>query len=112
MTDTPPPASNDSNSRARRYALIALGCALLLALWGLVSRLSARNALEREAANAALVTVVTITPSRGPASDNVVLPGSVQAFYEAPIYARTSGYLKVVHRYRRHREKGPGARRN
>jgi RND family efflux transporter MFP subunit len=95
MTDTPPPASNDANSRARRYALIALGCALLLALWGLVSRLSARNALEREAANAALVTVVTITPSRGPASDNVVLPGSVQAFYEAPIYARTSGYLKV-----------------
>lgn len=95
MTDTPPPASNDSNSGARRYALIALGCALLLAVWGLVSRLSARNALEREAANAALVTVVTITPSRGPASDNVVLPGSVQAFYEAPIYARTSGYLKV-----------------
>jgi RND family efflux transporter MFP subunit len=95
MTDTPPPASNDSNSRARRYALIALGCALLLAVWGLVSRLSARNGLEREAANAALVTVVTITPSRGPASDNVVLPGSVQAFYEAPIYARTSGYLKV-----------------
>jgi len=95
MTDTPPPASNDANSRARRYALIALGCALLLALWGLVSRLSARNALEREAANAALVTVVTITPSRGPVSDNVALPGSVQAFYEAPIYARTSGYLKV-----------------
>jgi len=95
MTDTPPPASTDSNSRARRYALIALGCALLLALWGVLSRLSARNALEREAANAALVTVVTITPSRGPASDNVVLPGSVQAFYEAPIYARTSGYLKV-----------------
>jgi RND family efflux transporter MFP subunit len=24
-----------------------------------------------------------------------VLPGSVQAFYEAPIYARTNGYLKV-----------------
>jgi RND family efflux transporter MFP subunit len=95
MTDTPPPAAEGSNTRARRYALVALGCALLLALWGLVSRLGARNALEREAASAALVTVVTTTPSRGPMADKVVLPGSVQAFYEAPIYARTSGYLKV-----------------
>jgi RND family efflux transporter MFP subunit len=95
MTDTPPPAAADPNARARRYAWIALGCALLLAVWGLLSRLSARNALEREAAGAALVTVVTTTPSRGPAADTVVLPGSVQAFYEAPIFARTSGYLKV-----------------
>jgi RND family efflux transporter MFP subunit len=94
MTDTPPAAA-DPNARARRYALIALGCALLLAVWGLLSRLSARNALEREAAGAALVTVVTTTPSRGAAADTVVLSGSVQAFYEAPIYARTSGYLKV-----------------
>ena len=25
----------------------------------------------------------------------LVLPGSVQAFYEAPIYARTNGYLRI-----------------
>src|SRR6202007_1008076 len=30
---------------------------------------------------------------RAPAT--LVLPGSVQAYYEAPIYARTSGYLKT-----------------
>ena len=25
----------------------------------------------------------------------MVLPGSVTAFYEAPIYARTNGYLRI-----------------
>src|SRR5205085_2927013 len=51
-------------------------------------------ALEREAAAAAVPTVATVKPKAGPGSDTLVLPGSVQAFYEAPIYARTSGYLK------------------
>ena len=84
-----------SDTRARRYALIAVALALLLAAWGIVSRISARNALEREAAAAAVPTVATTTPHLGPGSDTLVLPGSVQAFYEAPIYARTSGYLKI-----------------
>src|SRR5438876_294607 len=52
------------------------------------------TALAREAAAAAVPTVATVKPKAGPGSDTLVLPGSVQAFYEAPIYARTSGYLK------------------
>src|SRR3979490_1851727 len=89
----PPPGA----PRRRRLALMALALALVLAVWGIVSRLSARNTLEREAAAAAVATVATVKPSRGPASNSLVLPGSVQAYYEAPIYARTSGYLKVWH---------------
>jgi RND family efflux transporter MFP subunit len=89
------PAPVVSDARIRRYALIALGCALLLALWGIVSRLSARSALQREAADAAIVTVVTVKPTAGPGSSQLQLPGTVQAFYEAPIYARTNGYLKA-----------------
>jgi RND family efflux transporter MFP subunit len=88
---------SDLAVRVRRLALIAVALALVLAVWGIVSRLSARNTLEREAAAAAVATVATVKPSRGPASSNLVLPGSVQAYYEAPIYARTSGYLKVWH---------------
>ncbi len=84
-----------SAARLRRAALVVLGLAVLLAVWGILSRLSARVALEREAAQAAIVTVATITPSRGPAADSLVLPGSVQAYYEAAIYARTAGYLKA-----------------
>jgi RND family efflux transporter MFP subunit len=82
-------------TRMRRLALMALALALVLAVWGIESRLSARNTLEREAAEAAVATVVTVKPSHGPATDTLVLPGSVQAYYEAPIYARTSGYLKA-----------------
>jgi RND family efflux transporter MFP subunit len=79
----------------RHYAWILVGGALLLAVWGIVSRLSARNALEQEAASAAVPTVTTTHAHQGPVSSSIVLPGSVQAYYEAPIYARTNGYLRV-----------------
>ena len=92
-----PPGPAPAAARMQRLAFMALALALVLAAWGIVSRLSARNTLGREAAEAAVATVETAKPSRGPASSNLVLPGSVQAYYEAPIYARTSGYLKVWH---------------
>ncbi|HYB33739.1 MAG TPA: efflux RND transporter periplasmic adaptor subunit [Steroidobacteraceae bacterium] len=79
----------------RRYLWIAAGLALVLAVWGIMSRLSARAALARQAAEAAIPTVATTRPKSGPASDTLVLPGSVQAYFEAPIYARTNGYLKT-----------------
>jgi len=79
----------------RRYLWILLGVALILAVWGILSRLSARNALERQAAEAAIPTVAITRAKAAPATDKLVLPGNVQAYYEAPIYARTNGYLKV-----------------
>jgi RND family efflux transporter MFP subunit len=93
----PPDGAAARDPRAKRYALIALGLAVILAVWGIASRLIARTALEREAASAAIATVATVKPIQGPASDKLVLPGTVQAYYEAPIYARTSGYLSVWH---------------
>ncbi|HEV2227341.1 MAG TPA: efflux RND transporter periplasmic adaptor subunit [Steroidobacteraceae bacterium] len=95
MPEVPPAPPRDHDPRVRRYVLIAIGAAVVLAAWGIVTRLSARIALERAAADAAIFTVATTHPSRGPGSDLLVLPGSVQAFYEAPIYARTNGYLRI-----------------
>jgi RND family efflux transporter MFP subunit len=97
MSDPTPNPHAPADARTRRYVLVLGGVALLIAVWGIVSRLSARNALEKQAAQAAVATVTTARPHRGPASDTLVLPGSVQAFYEAPIYARTAGYLKAWH---------------
>jgi RND family efflux transporter MFP subunit len=77
-----------------RYALIALVIALVLAFWGIFSRVSARAALGKETAAAAVPTVLTVKPSHSATGEELVLPGSVQAYYEAPIYARTNGYLK------------------
>jgi RND family efflux transporter MFP subunit len=42
----------------------------------------------------ALPTVSVITAAAGPADEALVLPGTVQAEYETPIYARTNGYVK------------------
>jgi RND family efflux transporter MFP subunit len=96
----PEPSSDDDSDKnlhrkIRRYALILLIVALSLAAWGEVSRVRARSSLGKETAEAAIPTVVTVTPNRTSLGEELVLPGSVQAYIEAPIYARTSGYLKV-----------------
>jgi RND family efflux transporter MFP subunit len=79
----------------RRYSLLLLVTALALAAWGEISRVMARDALRKEAARDAVPTVVTVTANRTSMGEDLVLPGTVQAFVEAPIYARTSGYLKT-----------------
>jgi RND family efflux transporter MFP subunit len=65
-----------------------------VAAWGIVTRLQARSALEQrvQAASATVVAVTQVRP--GASGDTLVLPGSVQAFADAPVYARTTGYLK------------------
>jgi RND family efflux transporter MFP subunit len=80
--------------KVRRYSLILLIVALCLGVWGEVSRVLARTALSKETEDAAVPTVITTTPSRTTLGEELVLPGTVQAYTEAPIYARTSGYLK------------------
>src|SRR5271170_2270390 len=95
MSDQPPPTEPAAPAHSRRYIFIVVGVAVVLAVWGIVSRLVARNALEREAGSSAIPTVITTKAHRGPASSQLVLPGTVQAYYEAPIYARTNGYLKT-----------------
>ena len=84
---------NASPQRARRYALAGLVIALGLAAWGIVSRVAARAALATDTAAFALPTVSTIKPMQGPAAEALVLPGSMQAYNEALIHARTNGYL-------------------
>ena len=93
------PSADDSDKTLRRkvhrYSLLLLVIALVLGVWGEVSRSLARSALAKETAQAAMPTVTTTTPNRTALGEELVLPGNVQAFIEAPIYARTSGYLKL-----------------
>jgi len=80
---------------SKRVLLILIVIALILAIWGITSRLVARSNLKKRTASDAEVTVVTVKPNLSGADDELVLPGNVLAFMEAPIYARTSGYLKI-----------------
>jgi RND family efflux transporter MFP subunit len=85
----------EPSRKMSRYFLGLLAVALVLVAWGEISRLLARNALGKETANDSTPTVVTIKPSRTDLGETLILPGTVQAFVEAPIYARTNGYLKT-----------------
>jgi len=69
--------------------------ALILATWGEVHRVVARSSLRQQTAAAATLIVMTVAPTRSASGEELVLPGTVQAFTEAPIYARTNGYLKT-----------------
>ena len=42
----------------------------------------------------AVPTVAVVQPKRSAPAQEIVLPANVQAFADAPIYARTNGYLK------------------
>ena len=93
----PQPRENNPQpplQHAGRYALVLLAIALILAIWGVVSRVTARNRLGRETNQEAIPVVIVEKPGQSPNSQELTLPGSVQAFVEAPIYARTNGYLK------------------
>jgi RND family efflux transporter MFP subunit len=80
--------------RVRRWALVAAIVAVALAVWGIASRIHARNDLRKATVADAVLTVVTAKPELSGAGSELVLPGIVQAFTESPIYARTNGYLK------------------
>src|SRR5580704_16875107 len=81
--------------RFKVYFFWLLFIALLLATWGEIDRVIAHNALSRQTASDATPTVVTVNPSRTESAEELTLPGTVQAFTEAPIYARTNGYLRA-----------------
>jgi RND family efflux transporter MFP subunit len=89
------PTDQRLSRKIRRYSLVLLLLALGLSAWGEISRVLARNDLGRETARNALTSVMTTTAQRSEVGEELVLPGTVQAFVEAPIYARTNGYLKA-----------------
>jgi RND family efflux transporter MFP subunit len=74
--------------------LVIAAIAVALAAFGIVPRLRARQILREQTNRAALPAVSVVSPVRGNPAEEVILPGNIQAFIDAPIYARTNGYLK------------------
>lgn len=70
--------------------LVALG----LALWGISTRTHALAEVTHETQERAVPVVAVISPAEGVPDQDIVLPGTMQAFADSPIYARTNGYLK------------------
>jgi RND family efflux transporter MFP subunit len=78
---------------ARKVLLILLVVAIIVAIVGVTYRLVSRSHLNQRTVADAEVTVTTAKPTASQADNELVLPGNVVAYMEAPIYARTSGYL-------------------
>jgi len=75
--------------------VVAAAVALTVAIrGGMASRVRADAALKRETRDAAVSTVSVVHPKAGAASEELALPGNIQAFVATPIFARTNGYLK------------------
>src|SRR6266702_3653587 len=64
----------------------------------LFQRRAQYQALAKETETLAIPTVAVIHPATESAQEDLVLPGTMQAYVESPIYARTNGYLKKWYR--------------
>lgn len=63
-------------------------------IFGLLARRGSERTLQKETAVSAIPSVNVIYPAPSTLSSEIALPGNTQAFIDAPIYSRTSGYLK------------------
>jgi len=89
--ETPPVAPSRN---LRRVGLVAVVAAIVIAVFGILQRRGHEAEVAQWTRQQAIPTVAIITARPGPSAQRLVLPGTVQAWYEAPIYARVSGYLK------------------
>lgn len=67
---------------------------LFIAIFLAFQRKSQYQALAKETEASTIPTVAVVRPVAEAGEENLVLPGTLQAYVESPIYARTSGYLR------------------
>src|SRR6266576_506991 len=97
QTIRPSPDGFHAGARPRTAILVAAASLAVLAVLiysGIHSRAVAESRLALRTQEAAIPTVAVLFPKEGAPTQEIVLPGNTQAFSDAPIYARTSGYLK------------------
>ncbi len=87
-------AAASSGAKLRNAGIVAAVLIVIGTLAGLVPRALHRNALRAETRELAIQTVSVVTPAPGKNAAGLTLPAEAKPLVEAPIYARTSGYLK------------------
>jgi multidrug efflux system membrane fusion protein len=80
-----------------RKALVVVAVVLLVLLVSggltLIGRAVRERALAKETERETIPTVAVVHPVAEPPDQELVLPGSLLAYEQSPIYARTNGYL-------------------
>ena len=88
------PDSDRPRGRSWWIVLLAVVVVALLVVFTILPRIQARNTLARETQEMAIPSVSVVHPRHTGPVQEVVLPANVQAYIDAPIYARTNGYLQ------------------
>lgn len=96
-------SESEQQEQPRKSKLFAglIFAVIVLVVVGAVTMLQRRSqyqALAKETETLAIPTVAVIHPATEPREEGIVLPGTLQAYVESPIYARTNGYLKKWYR--------------
>jgi RND family efflux transporter MFP subunit len=91
----------------RRAGIIVGIVAVAVAIAGIGIRWMHERDVRQWTTSGATPIVSVMTPGQGVAGLQTTLPGNIQAWYEAPLYARVSGYLKKWYEdYGAHVKKG------
>jgi RND family efflux transporter MFP subunit len=97
---TPKPNPTSTPKRGSRTAIVAtilliLVIALAVVITrGIRVRTTAAASVAENTAELSIPAVSVFHPKLGEAASEIILSGSIQAYTEAPIYARASGYIK------------------
>jgi RND family efflux transporter MFP subunit len=98
--DPTPPDPDDGAVVAWPRRLLAFGlsgltAAAVIAVYGVIDRGWSEDQLVQLTRRESVPVVEVVQPQRGVAGEQLTLPGTVQAWFQAPTYARVSGYLKM-----------------
>ena len=89
-----PPPTPPSRGGVRLAGVIALVVIVIVVIAGLATRVFEAKHLTTWTNEQTVPTVNVATPAREGAGSPLQLPGRIEAYTQAPMYARTGGYLK------------------
>jgi len=81
--------------RGRGLVIFAILLIILYMGYRIYAHNSGATTLREETLAGAVPTVAIISPKPLPPTETITLPGNIQGWYEAPIYAQVAGYVKM-----------------
>lgn len=80
--------------RGRLWIIVAVVLVVSLLIYGIWLRHHRLELLKQVAQDQSVLPVDVISPKAGPSTRSLSLPGTVSAWFEAPIFAQVSGYVR------------------
>jgi RND family efflux transporter MFP subunit len=90
----PRPPGRGGRARLALWLAAFLAVVAVVVAAGIIPRLNSRAALRTETTELATPAVAVVLPKLSLPAQEIVLPATIQPWTDAPIYARTNGYLR------------------